>query len=184
MIESLLIATDGSDASHVAERYGAALGARLRARLDDESDLAGRVAAACDLLFHVERFRGNRDDYEDPRNSYLDQVLERRQGIPITLSIVFVDVARRAGLDASGIGFPGHFLAKVVDERARQGAAAVADAVDEALQRGFLPAYPSKGACRWCDFRPVCGPHEEARTGRKLAEDERLHRLTHVRSWS
>ena len=55
-------------------------------------------------------FHGNTDDYEDPRNSYLNDVLERRTGIPITLSTVYCEIARRAGLPASGVGFPGHFL--------------------------------------------------------------------------
>ncbi len=58
-------------------------------------------------------FRGNSEDYYDLRNSYLDQVLERRRGIPITLAIVWISLARRLGLDAYGVGFPGHFLAMV-----------------------------------------------------------------------
>jgi len=72
------------------------------------------VAALCHSLFEIEGFRGNANDYDDPRNSYLDAVLERRCGLPITLSVLFVEVARRIGLEAYGIGFPGHFLAKVV----------------------------------------------------------------------
>ena len=66
-------------------------------------------------LFERERFRGNQDEYDDPRNSFLDEVLARRRGLPITLSVLYVEVARRLGLDAHGIGFPGHFLAKIVD---------------------------------------------------------------------
>jgi regulator of sirC expression with transglutaminase-like and TPR domain len=57
-------------------------------------------------------FRGNHDDYGDPRNSYLNDVLERRTGIPITLCWVYVELARRLGLRAAGVGFPGHFLAR------------------------------------------------------------------------
>jgi regulator of sirC expression with transglutaminase-like and TPR domain len=64
-------------------------------------------------LFDEQRFRGNSDDYYDPRNSYLNVVLERRLGIPITLCIVYVEVARRLGVDAHGVGFPGHFLARI-----------------------------------------------------------------------
>jgi len=67
------------------------------------------------VLFGDEGFRGNSEDYQDPRNSYLSQVLTRRKGIPITLSVVYLDVARRLGLDAEGIGFPGHFLVRVRD---------------------------------------------------------------------
>src|SRR5205823_6434970 len=55
-------------------------------------------------------FAGNRDDYYDVENSYLDRVLARRTGIPITLSIVFMEVARRVGLPMQGIGLPGHFV--------------------------------------------------------------------------
>jgi regulator of sirC expression with transglutaminase-like and TPR domain len=68
----------------------------------------------------TERFRdlgftGNVDDYYDPKNSLLPDVLERRVGIPITLSIVWCELARRAGVHAHGIGFPGHFLVRVDD---------------------------------------------------------------------
>ena len=62
------------------------------------------------LLFGEEGFRGNAAGYYDPRNSYLNQVLERRLGIPITLSLVYVEVGRRARLPLSGVGFPAHFL--------------------------------------------------------------------------
>lgn len=65
-------------------------------------------------LFELEGFRGNQAQYDDPRNSFLDVVLATRRGLPITLSVVYVEVARRLGLEAYGIGFPGHFLAKVV----------------------------------------------------------------------
>lgn len=66
-------------------------------------------------LFGRERFRGNAEDYFDPRNSFLDQVLERRLGIPITLSIVYLEVGWRCGLPLRGVGFPGHFLVKYVE---------------------------------------------------------------------
>jgi regulator of sirC expression with transglutaminase-like and TPR domain len=67
-------------------------------------------------LFESDGFRGNEDDYYDPRNSFLNDVIDRRCGIPISLSILYIEVARRAGLKAEGIGFPGHFLARVGDE--------------------------------------------------------------------
>lgn len=76
-----------------------------------------RVHALNRVLFEVEGFRGNRDDYYDPANSDLGLVLERRTGIPITLSIVYLEVAWRLGLHAAGVSFPGHFLAKVVGDR-------------------------------------------------------------------
>lgn len=76
---------------------------------------AGRAVAALNhALFEVEGFRGNQEQYDDLRNSFLDQVLVRRRGLPITLAILYVEVARQVGLEAYGVGFPGHFLAKVV----------------------------------------------------------------------
>ncbi len=73
-----------------------------------------RIEALNRYLFVECGFHGNRDDYYDPRNSYLNDVLDRRTGIPITLSLVYVEVAQRLGLHATGVAFPGHFLAKVV----------------------------------------------------------------------
>jgi regulator of sirC expression with transglutaminase-like and TPR domain len=59
-------------------------------------------------------YRGNRDDYYDPRNSFLNDVVERRIGIPITLAVVLLEVGARAGIRLEGVGFPGHFLVRVV----------------------------------------------------------------------
>ena len=64
------------------------------------------------FFFDALGFHGNADNYYDPRNSYLNDVIDRRTGIPITLATVYCEVARRAGLRAHGVGFPGHFLAK------------------------------------------------------------------------
>ena len=65
------------------------------------------------VLFRELGFHGNQDDYYDPRNSYLNDVLRRRTGIPITLSVLYVVLARKLGLDADGVSFPGHFLVRV-----------------------------------------------------------------------
>jgi len=70
------------------------------------------MQAMREVLRDEERFRGNEKDYYDPRNSFLNEVLERRLGIPITLSLVTIEVARRLGLRMQGVAFPGHFLAK------------------------------------------------------------------------
>jgi regulator of sirC expression with transglutaminase-like and TPR domain len=67
------------------------------------------------FLFDQLGFRGNQEDYEDPRNSYLNEVLDRRLGIPISLSVIYLHVARKAGLSAQGIGLPGHFIVRVND---------------------------------------------------------------------
>jgi len=58
-------------------------------------------------------FRGNEKDYYDPRNSLLSDVVERKMGIPITLAIIYCEIARRAGVPANGVGFPGHFLVRI-----------------------------------------------------------------------
>jgi regulator of sirC expression with transglutaminase-like and TPR domain len=94
-------------------------------RLDDLADrlrprLTGRLAADAvalvQLLFEEEGFAGNAADYYDPRNSYLNDVLDRRTGLPITLSVVAMEVGTRAGLVVEGVGLPGHFVAKAVGE--------------------------------------------------------------------
>ena len=90
------------------------MAAAIRAR--GGSDVGGREAVAeiNRQLFEVEGFRGNERDYYDPRNSYLNEVLDRKLGIPITLSVVYLEVGRRVGLPVLGVGLPGHFLVKVL----------------------------------------------------------------------
>jgi regulator of sirC expression with transglutaminase-like and TPR domain len=75
-----------------------------------------RLADVAHHLFAVEGFRGNTDDYYDPRNSYLGDVIDRRLGIPITLGVVLIEVARRRGIRLAGVNLPGHFLVRLVDE--------------------------------------------------------------------
>ncbi len=72
----------------------------------------GNVVALNEFLFEHEKFSGNEDEYDDPRNSFLNDVLDRKKGIPITLSLVYMELARRHGLPVSGVSFPGHFLVK------------------------------------------------------------------------
>ncbi|HEX8708935.1 MAG TPA: transglutaminase-like domain-containing protein [Pyrinomonadaceae bacterium] len=64
------------------------------------------------FMFEEQGFAGNRLDYYDARNSFLNEVIERRTGIPITLSIVYMEVGRRAGLEVEGVGMPGHFVVR------------------------------------------------------------------------
>jgi regulator of sirC expression with transglutaminase-like and TPR domain len=96
-----------------------------RERLDELSTPLGRLDGLSaeeqavllgEHLFESVGFRGNADDYYDPKNSFVNVVLERKLGIPITLSLVYTEVARRAGVVASGIGFPGHFLVRIESE--------------------------------------------------------------------
>jgi regulator of sirC expression with transglutaminase-like and TPR domain len=94
-----------------------AMGRALRELVRLEAPAADRVEALNEYLFGRLCFKGNSDDYYDPRNSFLNDVLDRRIGIPITLSTVYIEVARWAGLRASGVGLPGHFIVKVADRR-------------------------------------------------------------------
>jgi regulator of sirC expression with transglutaminase-like and TPR domain len=96
---------------HLAELNAMAHEARAYLR----GPLTARVHGLCRYLFHELGFHGNARDYYDPRNSYLNVVLERRTGIPISLSAVTIAVGRRAGLNVVGVGLPGHFIAKAVD---------------------------------------------------------------------
>lgn len=66
-----------------------------------------------DYLYVVCGFHGTRGDYYSPGNSFLNEVLDRKSGIPITLAVVYIEVARRLGVSASGVGFPGHFLVRL-----------------------------------------------------------------------
>ncbi len=77
------------------------------------------IAAFNAYLFDDQRFVGNRDHYEDPRNSCLNEVLDRRTGIPITLSVVYMEVGLRAGLQVDGVNFPGHFLVRLPEPESR-----------------------------------------------------------------
>jgi regulator of sirC expression with transglutaminase-like and TPR domain len=89
------------------------MGAALRQRLDDEPRPERAIMALNHYLFQEQGFHGNSERYYDARNSYLNEVLDRRTGIPITLSTVFMEVAARAGLEVEGVGLPGHFVVRV-----------------------------------------------------------------------
>ena len=88
-----------------------ALGQELSRAAAATSGDPGALASACAQLLGVEqRFAGDREDYDDPENSMLDVVLARRRGLPILLSVIYVEVARRAGIGLVGVGLPGHFV--------------------------------------------------------------------------
>lgn len=86
--------------------------ARRVAALVPHPDPQPALAALNRVLFEEGNLRGNREDYYDPRNSFLNDVLDRGLGIPITLSIVYMEVAKRVGFALAGVGMPGHFLLK------------------------------------------------------------------------
>jgi len=85
----------------------------INAKLPTDRTLAQSLQAINRHLFEDSGYAGNHDDYFDPRNSYLNEVLNRRLGIPITLAVIQMEVTRRLGLDMDGISFPGHFLVRV-----------------------------------------------------------------------
>jgi regulator of sirC expression with transglutaminase-like and TPR domain len=150
----LLIAEDQYPALDVAACVAKldAMAATVRGRLAADAAAEQKVAALNHHLFGELGFCGNADAYYDPRNSYLNEVLERRTGIPITLSIVYLEVGRRLGLQVQGVSFPGHFLVKL------------------RLKRGSLVLDPFTGG-------EACSePELRARLGQALAS-ERPERL-------
>ena len=111
----LMIAEDAYPGLDV-ERYMAeieGMGLRLRAKLGNAGGVEPRVIALNEFLFEELGYWGNTDDYYDPRNSYLNEVIDRKTGIPITLSILYMEIGRRIGLPLEGVSFPGHFLVRL-----------------------------------------------------------------------
>jgi regulator of sirC expression with transglutaminase-like and TPR domain len=88
------------------------LAAETQARLGAGADVYRSIAVLNDVLFRQHGFHGNRENYFDPRNSFLNEVLDRRTGIPISLSVLYMEVAQKIALPLQGVGFPGHFLVK------------------------------------------------------------------------
>lgn len=92
------------------------MGKEARQRLEGRGPASAEEAirALNEYLYDEQGFTGNRERYDDPRNSFLNEVLDRRTGIPITLAVVYLEIARRAKLPVCGVNFPGHFLLRVV----------------------------------------------------------------------
>jgi regulator of sirC expression with transglutaminase-like and TPR domain len=88
------------------------LAARTEIIIGDERSAMNVIEGLNEVLFVQEGLKGNDEDYYDPRNSFLNEVLDKRSGIPITLSVIYMEVARRIGFSLEGLGFPGHFLVK------------------------------------------------------------------------
>ena len=89
------------------------MGCSLRLRIEEEPRPERAVMALNRYMFHELGFHGNSEQYYDARNSYLNEVLDRRVGIPLSLSTVYMEVAGRAGLEVEGVGLPGHFVVRV-----------------------------------------------------------------------
>lgn len=89
------------------------LAARLATEARSASTESARLGCLLRFFFDTAGFAGNTEDYYAPRNSYLHRVLETRRGIPITLAVVLLELARHIGLEGDGVSFPGHFLVRV-----------------------------------------------------------------------
>ncbi|MBX9872107.1 MAG: transglutaminase-like domain-containing protein [Burkholderiaceae bacterium] len=90
-----------------------ALLVRLRRRLPADAPAMHKLRLLNHFFFHELHFGGNLNHYYDPDNSYLHKVLERRRGIPVSLAVLWLELAQGLGLAAQGVGFPGHFMVKV-----------------------------------------------------------------------
>ena len=116
LVGALLIAKDeyaGLDVERERARFDAIAAPVGRLEGYGAEEQATKLA---EHLFSALGFRGNADEYYDPRNSFLNDVLDRLLGIPISLSLLYAEVARRTGVQASGVGFPGHFLVRIERE--------------------------------------------------------------------
>ena len=125
------------------------LAASVRARLPQVPEPADIIHNLNIQLFHEEGLSGNESEYYDPRNSFLNEVLDRKQGIPITLSVIYLEVGRRLGLPLVGVGFPGHFLVKyrgadgdVVLDPFAGGATLTREELEQRLRRMYGEANP------------------------------------------
>jgi regulator of sirC expression with transglutaminase-like and TPR domain len=127
-----------------AEKARSAVEGRVIA---DEGSNDGPLVALDRTFFGELGFRGNQDDYYDPKNSFMNEVIERRKGIPISLSVLYIELGRRLGLDLAGLSFPGHFLVRyqagdelVFIDPFHQGARLDVEALEGRLRRVVGPS--------------------------------------------
>lgn len=129
-----------------------ALAARLARRIPADAAPMQRLRLLNHYFFDELGFAGNVNDYYDRRNSYLPDVLRTRRGIPITLALLYVELATQVGLDASGVSFPGHFLVAVRVQTSGRAGEVVIDPFDgrslsrEDLEERLLPYRRARGA--------------------------------------
>lgn len=162
------------------------LGERVRRHVHEPLRAASTLNALRRVLHAEEGLRGNELEYQDPRNSFLNEVLDRKLGIPISLATIWIEVARRAGLEIQGVGFPGHFLAKYVSAA---GSEVFVDAfnggemlsADECVAR-----YRARSAGRDLDRRHLAGVAPRQILARMLHNLRRLYAERHddVRSYA
>jgi regulator of sirC expression with transglutaminase-like and TPR domain len=103
----------------VYRRYLSELTERLRSRLNETDRPVAMIEKLNRILFEEEGFRGNRHNYFEPDNSFINRVIDRKLGIPITLSLIYTEVGKQAGMNLSGISLPVHFIAALFHESGR-----------------------------------------------------------------
>ena len=103
----------------VYRQYLSELTGRLRSRLNETDRPVAMIEKLNRILFEEEGFRGNRHNYFDPDNSFINRVVDRKLGIPITLSLIYTEVGKKAGMNLSGISLPAHFIAALFHESGR-----------------------------------------------------------------
>ncbi len=92
------------------------IGVNFRNRITESKNPTYTISLLNEFLFDVEEFQGDLDDYYNPKNNFLNYILEKRSGIPITLCIVYTEIAKYAGLDLKIVGFPSHVIVKYEEE--------------------------------------------------------------------
>src|SRR5439155_20180561 len=95
------------------DRMARKLTAALPAKADDKA----KLAVLNKFLFEERGYHGSRSDYYHRSNSYLNEVIDDREGLPITLSVLYIELARRVGLKVEGVGLPGHFVVRVLPSK-------------------------------------------------------------------
>ena len=103
----------------VYRQYLSELTGRLRSRLNKTDRPVAMIEKLNRILFEEEGFRGNRHNYFDPDNSFINRVVDRKLGIPITLSLIYTEVGKKAGMNLSGIALPVHFITALFHESGR-----------------------------------------------------------------
>jgi regulator of sirC expression with transglutaminase-like and TPR domain len=145
-----------------------ALAERLKRRIPADAVVLQKLRFLNRYFFQDLGFAGNVNDYYDPRNSYLHEVLAMRRGIPITLALIYIELATQVGLSARGVSFPGHFLVKL---RAGKGEVVIDPLSGQSLSRSeleerLLPYRRSRGLTG--DFEVPLGLFLQAATPRDV----------------
>lgn len=152
------------DVQREASRVRFLAGEAARRTLPFENPFA-RIDALQEFLYDELGFRGNSHRYKDPRNSHLNEVLNRRLGIPLTLGILYIELARASGFTARGVNLPGHFVVRLddgdrrilVDPFHRGRVLSEEDCADLATRTTGRKGIFRRGVLDGCDERPILG---------------------------